>query len=94
MPTVEYASLRSRVKWTLAGGGRLQRDLAQRQERLARAALRLGLLDPSLVLRRGYAWLSDAQGHTLSSVHQLAPGQAVRATLADGAVDLTVSRPV
>ena len=73
---------------------RLQRDLAQRRERLARAALRLGLLDPSLVLRRGYAWLSDAQGHTLSSVHQLAPGQAVRATLADGAVDLTVSRPV
>lgn len=72
---------------------RLQRDLGQRQERLARAALRLGLLDPSLVLRRGYAWLSDAHGHTLSSVHQLAPGQAVRATLADGAVDLTVSTP-
>jgi len=67
-----------------------QRDLAQRRE-ATRAALRLGLLDPSLVLRRGYAWLSDAQGHTLSSVHQLAPGEAVRATLADGAVDLTVS---
>ncbi|MEY4266866.1 MAG: exodeoxyribonuclease large subunit [Pseudomonadota bacterium] len=73
---------------------RLQRDLGQRQERLARATLRLGLLDPSLVLRRGYAWLSDAQGHTVSSVHHLAPGQAVRATLADGAVDLTVSTPV
>lgn len=72
---------------------RLQRDLDHRQERLARAALRLGLLDPSLVLRRGYAWLSDPQGHTLSSVRQLAPGQAVRATLADGEVDLTVSTP-
>ena len=72
---------------------RLQRDLGQRQERLARAALRLGLLDPSLVLRRGYAWLSDSQGQTLSSVAQMGPGQAVRATLADGEVDLTVSTP-
>ena len=72
---------------------RLQRDLGRRQDRLARAALRLGLLDPSLVLRRGYAWLSDPQGHTLSSVRQMAPGQAVRATLADGEVDLTVSTP-
>jgi exonuclease VII large subunit len=51
----------------------------------------IGLLDPSLVLRLGYAWLTDPQGHTLSSVAQMAPGQAVRATLADGEVDLTVS---
>jgi len=70
---------------------RLGRDVGRRQDRLARAALRLGLLDPSLVLRRGYAWLSDSKGQTLSSVAQMAPGQVVRATLADGEVDLTVS---
>ena len=70
---------------------RLGRDLGRRQDRLARAALRLGLLDPSLVLRRGYAWLSDSKGQTLSSVAQMAAGQVVRATLADGEVDLTVS---
>ncbi len=69
----------------------LQRGLAQQQERLQRAALRLGLLDPSLVLQRGYAWLSSEQGLTVSSVRQTHAGQALRATLADGTLDLTVS---
>jgi exodeoxyribonuclease VII large subunit len=53
--------------------------------------LRLGLLDPSLVLRRGYAWLSDERDQPLSSVGQFQAAQPVRATLADGQVDLTVA---
>ena len=61
------------------------------RQRLHRAELRLQLLDPKLVLQRGYAWLSDAEGHAITSVTQATPGQAVRATLADGEVDLTVS---
>ena len=69
----------------------LHRRLDRQQERLARAALRLGLLDPTLVLRRGYAWLTDTQGQTVNSVRQITLGQAVRATLADGEVDLNVS---
>ncbi len=69
----------------------LQRGLGLQQDRLQRAALRLGLLDPSLVLQRGYAWLSSAQGLTVSSVRQTHAGQALRATLADGTLDLTVS---
>ena len=69
----------------------VQRRLDRQQERLARAALRLGLLDPTLVLRRGYAWLTDTQGQTVNSVRQITVGQAVRATLADGEVDLNVS---
>lgn len=68
----------------------MQRGLQRRDERLQRAALRLGLLDPSLVLQRGYAWLTTEQGETLTSVRQTAPGQRVQAILADGAVDLTV----
>ena len=68
-------------------------SLAGRRERLERLALRLRLLDPSLVLQRGYAWLSDGDGHTVTRAGQLAPGDAVRATLADGTVDLTVARP-
>lgn len=63
------------------------------QERLARAELRLGLLDPRLVLQRGYAWLRDADGHTLLRAADTRPGQAVHATLAEGEVDLTVSLP-
>ena len=61
------------------------------QQRLERASLRLGLLDPTLVLQRGYAWLADEQGRTLTHVAQTYEGQSVQATLADGKVALTVS---
>lgn len=73
--------------------GIMQRSLKHQQERLERAGLGLGLLDPSLVLRRGYAWLTNSEGETLTSVRQTRPGQPLRATLADGAVDLTVAGP-
>ena len=71
----------------------LQRGLQRQHERLQRAALRLGLLDPSLVLQRGYAWLATPTGDTITSVHQTSPGQPLRATLADGTVDLQVTAP-
>ena len=71
----------------------LARGQQRQDDRLQRAALRLGLLDPSLVLQRGYAWLSTLQGETISSVSQTATGQSVRATLSDGAVDLRVTDP-
>ena len=58
-----------------------------------RAALRLQLLDPRLVLQRGYALLTDTQGQAVTSVRQAQPGDALRATLADGAVDVTVVQP-
>ena len=61
------------------------------RSRLERAQTRLELLDPKLVLQRGYAWLADPQGHTLTSVKQVRTGESVRATLADGELNLTVS---
>ena len=60
------------------------------RERLQRAALRLELLDPRLVLQRGFSWLSNAQGQALTSVTQTTPGEALHATLADGVVELQV----
>lgn len=63
---------------------------ATARERLQRAALRLDLLDPKLVLQRGFAWLSGEAGETISSVSDTHEGQALQATLADGVVDLTV----
>jgi exodeoxyribonuclease VII large subunit len=69
------------------------RTVEARRHRLERADLRLRLLDPALVLQRGYAWLSDEDGRTISSVKQTFAGQALQATLADGKVDLTVSPP-
>ena len=70
----------------------LQRGLKRTHDQLQSASQRLGLLDPSLVLQRGYAWLSTPEGQTISSVQQTQPGQRLRATLADGEVDLTVSK--
>ena len=61
------------------------------QERLARAALRLELLDPRLVLQRGYAWLSDDAGHAVTRAADTRAGQPLTATLADGSVHLTVT---
>ncbi len=69
----------------------LQRGLQGHTQRLDRAGLRLGLLDPRLVLQRGYAWLQDAAGHAVTSCHQTSPGQALTATLSDGTVDMTVA---
>ena len=68
----------------------LSQQSALRAERLSRAALRLQLLDPALVLRRGYAWIADAAGHAVISASQLCAGDRTRATWADGSVDLRV----
>jgi exodeoxyribonuclease VII large subunit len=74
------------LAWPLAWEG----GFRQQNERLSRLASRLRLLDPALVLRRGYAWLTDASGRAITSVAQASPGDAVTAQLADGAVDLAV----
>lgn len=69
--------------------GSLQRS----RQQLERAQLRLELLDPKLVLQRGYAWLADLQGQAITRAKATYVGQPLRATLADGEVDLTVSAP-
>jgi len=74
------------AEWPLQFG----RALAARRERLERSALRLQLLDPALVLERGYAWLTDAAGNAVTTAAQAAKGDTVRATLVDGLLDLRV----
>ena len=68
----------------------LQRALRQQQERWQSQASALALLDPQLVLERGYAYLSDEAGNTITRTAQTRPGQVLRATLSDGRIDLTV----
>jgi exodeoxyribonuclease VII large subunit len=68
----------------------VRRSLEQHGQRLERHAASLGLLDPHLVLERGYALLSDSAGVAITRTDQTRPGQAVRATLADGSLGLTV----
>lgn len=70
----------------------VQRALEVQRLRLQRGQTALGLLDPQLVLQRGYAFLTDEQGMALTRAAQARPGQALRATLADGVVDVRVER--
>ncbi len=72
----------------------IARGIERRRHRLARADTQLALLDPSLVLQRGYAWLVDDSGRTISSAAQTHAGQHVRASLASGTLDLLVSQQV
>ncbi len=65
--------------------------LRRAHEGLDRQQMRLELLDPRLVLQRGYALLTDLEGAAITSACQTRSGQALRATLADGEVDLTVA---
>ena len=65
--------------------------LQARRAQLDRAALRLDLLDPALVLQRGYVWLTDDTGRALTRAAQLSAGDAVNATLADGQARMTVT---
>ena len=72
---------------------KVTRQLTLQSDRLERARLRLELLNPHLVLQRGYALLTDSQGHAVTSVGQARLGDALRATLADGVLDVTVDQP-
>ena len=71
----------------------LQQHLQQHTQRLEQAQLPLQLLDPRLVLQRGYALLHDSQGRSVTHIAQAPPGSAVRAQVMDGVLDLTVVQP-
>ena len=71
----------------------LQQHLQQQAQRLEQAQLQLQLLDPRLVLQRGYALLHDSQGRSVTHIAQAPPGSAVRAQVMDGVLDLTVVQP-
>lgn len=77
-----------RLALRLARASAMQRQRAA--QRLDTLAARLGGLDPRGVLARGYAWLSGPSGRVVQRVAQLAPGDEVHATMADGEADLRV----
>jgi len=68
----------------------LVQEVARLRTHQERLALHLDMLDPRLVLSRGYAWLEGAEGKAITQVAQLQPGQAVLARLSDGVADLQV----
>lgn len=69
----------------------LQRAMELRAQRLQRSETALSLLDPRLVLERGYALLTDDLGIAVTRCGQAQRGQVLKATLADGELGLTVN---
>jgi exodeoxyribonuclease VII large subunit len=64
---------------------------AQRQRSLLeQLGVRLAVLDPQLVLERGYAWLQDDAGRPLTGTAQMQVGQRLQARLSDGTADMQV----
>jgi exodeoxyribonuclease VII large subunit len=68
----------------------LQQNLQLHHQRNLNMGTRLGLLDPHLVLERGYAWLTDETGRALTHASDFQANQSVTASLADGQVNLQV----
>jgi exodeoxyribonuclease VII large subunit len=72
----------------------LGRVVPQRQAaaklHLDHLALRLNALNPSQVLQRGYAWVSDGKGRPLTQASGATPGQILAVHLADGDLSVTV----
>jgi len=66
--------------------------LAGQHQRLAALEARLRALDPSQVLTRGYAWITDADGKPVTSVTRMNAGDPLHAVLHDGAADVTVTK--
>jgi len=54
------------------------------QHRLQRAETALKMLDPQLVLERGFALVTDETGHTVVRVEQVKPGDRLRVRVANG----------
>jgi exodeoxyribonuclease VII large subunit len=64
--------------------------LQNAHRRLSDMELRVAPLNPAHVLNRGFAWIADESGNPVTRVKQAIAGHKVIATLADGAVDMTV----
>jgi exodeoxyribonuclease VII large subunit len=75
---------------------RLQRALTARlhaeQSRLAALGGRLGALDPTRVLARGYAFVLDEQQRPVVSAHAVQAGQPLALQWHDGQVEVRVEK--
>jgi exodeoxyribonuclease VII large subunit len=82
-----------RLQWHAQALPRLASGALHKKQATSRQLFsRLNALDPHQVLRRGFAWLMQADGRSITSVSQTYPDQALTATLDDGTVDLRVTR--
>ena len=73
-------------------GHALRRTVQAQHRTIDRYGAAWSLLDPHLVLRRGYSWLADAQGRAVTAADQVGLGQTLTVTLANGQLDVAVQR--
>ena len=70
----------------------LKSAVSRFEERLKRSERGLALLDPQLVLQRGYAWVTDEAGYTVTSTKNVTLGQALQVQLSQGQAAVTVQK--
>jgi exodeoxyribonuclease VII large subunit len=70
----------------------LTQTISARQTRLNRASTRLEMLSPLGVLSRGYALIYAVDGSLLRSAADVNQGEAIRASLAHGTLEATVTQ--
>lgn len=93
-PRLQTARWRSRTREFISRAQRAQHELLVRDRlHLARSVSTLDALSPRAVLERGYAVLTDAAtARPISRAASAHAGQTVRASLADGDLDLTIEQ--
>ncbi|HAC69988.1 MAG TPA: exodeoxyribonuclease VII large subunit, partial [Pseudomonas sp.] len=68
----------------------MQRQLKERQQRLAGAVQTLQIVSPLATLGRGYSILLDERGQAVRAAGQVQPGQRLHARLAEGELEVRV----
>ena len=68
----------------------VDRAMSLQRQHLSQLGHALGLLDPQLVLERGYALLTNEQGEPVSNVAQVSMGDVLQARVQDGEFLLSV----
>ncbi len=90
-PAQQFQAQQTRLLASQSGLRNAVNKRAQGQRsRLEHLGVRLGAMDPQLVLGRGYAWLQDDAGRPLTGTAQMQTGQRVQARLSDGTADMQV----
>ena len=69
------------------------RRLERSREWLQQLSVRMELLNPQRVLERGYSVLTTQEGKVVASVDQAPVGTPLKAMVADGSLDVTVTQP-
>lgn len=70
-----------------------QRRLLQQRQGLQQLQVRMELLNPQRVLERGYSVLTTQSGQVITSSQQAPVGTPLKAMLADGSLDVSVTQP-